>query len=320
MGYYSAINKYRIPELQTVYDGMENYQLDLYRGSIFQATGDVPSVLDASTDSLNTQNIGASTELSVGTDISSGGLFETYFEFNLSDLFFVPTATPISMLLELEVSSNQITQSPMSVALYACDNFDELLISSSSIPSCSSTEITRTSITGSSGNIVTWDLTSLGQTNFFTNNDSLSFKLSAITGQNNFIDFHSSESNTGMKPRINLTYIENIDQYMPPAQPLPITPLDGEILYDATSLPVNTVQTVQLEWSQVNTANSYQLFIKSNGQLSVYDSTTDLRFNGNTFTGAFFEPGESYEWWVQGFNQSIPGPPSQKWTFGLGNP
>ena len=94
----------------------------------------MPSVLDASTDSLNTQNIGASTELSVGTDISSGGLFETYFEFNLSDLFFVPTATPISMLLELEVSSNQITQSPMSVALYACDNFDELLISSSSIP------------------------------------------------------------------------------------------------------------------------------------------------------------------------------------------
>ena len=100
------------------------------------------------------------------------------------------------MTLELEVSSNQITQSPMSVALYACDSFDELSLQTISMPNCSSTEITRTSLilvaeTSQHGILLT-----LGQTNFFTNNDSISFKLTAIAGQNNFIQFHSSESNT----------------------------------------------------------------------------------------------------------------------------
>ena len=124
-----------------------------------------------------------------------------------------------------------------------------------------------------------------------------------------------------MKPKINLTYIENLDHTCHQLNHFLIyAPQDGEILYDTTSLQVSTIQSVQLEWSQVSSATSYQLFIKSNGQISVYDSINDLRFNGNTFTGAFFNPGSSYEWWVQGFNQSIPGPPSQKWTFGLGNP
>ena len=27
-----------------------------------------------------------------------------------------------------------------------------------------------------------------------------------------------------------------------------------------------------------------------------------------------------YEWWVQGVNQTIPGPSSQRWSFGVGDP
>ena len=320
IGYYSNMNAFRVPEEQTTYDGIENYQVDFYRGSVFQTTSDVPRAIDASTDSINSQNLGQNSVLSIGTDINSGSVFESYFEYDFSELFFVPTATPISMALELEVYSNQISQSPMPVALYACDSFDELTITSLSTPACSSTEITRTSLTSNSGNIISWDLTSLGQTNFFTSNDTLAFKLAAISGQNNLIEFHSSETNSGMKPKINLTYIENIDQYMPPAQPVPIAPLDGQILYDTNLLPVGTTQSVQLDWSHVSSASTYKLFIKSNGYLSVYDSANDLRFSGNTFTGTFFNPGQSYEWWVQGYNQSIPGPPSQKWIFGIGEP
>ena len=71
IGHYSSINQFRIPELQTVYDGLENYQLDLYRGSVFLNTGDVPTVIDASTDSSNPQNIGTSNRLSIGTDTGS---------------------------------------------------------------------------------------------------------------------------------------------------------------------------------------------------------------------------------------------------------
>ena len=320
IGYYSDINIYRVPGEETNYDGVENYQIDLHRGSIFQNTGDLPDVIDASTDSSGSQNLGQSDVLTIGTDANTGGVFESYFQYNLSELFFVPTATPISMVLELEIYSNQITQSPMSVALFACDSFDELTISSSFAPSCSNTETTRTSIVASSGNKIIWDLTSLGQTNFFTNNNTLSFKLSSTSGHNNLVEFHSSETSSGVKPTINLTYIENLDQYMPPTQPIPISPQDGEIIYDDATLPIGATQVVDLEWSQVTTSTSYKLFIKSNGLLSVYDSENDLRFNGNTFTASFFTPGQSYEWWIQAFNQSIPGPPSQKWFFGMGDP
>ncbi|DAC53108.1 MAG TPA: DNRLRE domain-containing protein, partial [Candidatus Poseidoniaceae archaeon] len=320
IGHYSPIYHYRIPENQAIFDGYENYTVELSRGSVFTLTGDNPMVSDASTDSSNNLNLGQSPTISVGTNPSSGGVFEAYFEYNLSELYFVPTATPISMTLELEVISNMITQSPIAVSVYACDGFEESLISYQSTPTCSTSEITRTSITGTSGNLVSWDLTYLGQTNFFTNNDTLSFKLTAVSGQNNFIEFHSSESINGMKPTINLTYIENINQYLPPSQPLPISPSDGEILYDVSNLPINSVQSVQLEWTQVSSATSYKLFINTESGLLVFDSLIDSGFSGNTFTSSIFSPGESYEWWVQCYNQSIPGPPSPKWIFGLGNP
>ena len=320
IGHYSPVYQYRIPEPQATYDGYDNYTVELSRGSVFEITGDAPMVLDASTDSSNNLNLGQSPVVSIGTDPLTGGVFEAYFEFNLSELYFVPTATPISMIFELGVASNLITQSPMAVSVYACDSINESLINYQSTPSCSTTEITRTSITGNSGNLVSWDLTYLGQTNFFTNNDTLSFKLTAVSGQNNFIEFHSSDSINGMIPTINLTYIENLDQYLPPSQPLPISPSDGEILYDTSNLPVSSTQSVQLEWTQVPSATSYKLYIKSSLGLTVYDSSIDSGFNANTFTSSIFSPGESYEWWIQCYNQSIPGPPSPKWIFGLGDP
>ena len=50
MGYYSAINKYRIPELQTVYMTVENYQLVLQEFSIPEHWRCI-TIVDASTDS-----------------------------------------------------------------------------------------------------------------------------------------------------------------------------------------------------------------------------------------------------------------------------
>ena len=38
--------------LQSIFDGTENYTLELSRGSIFETTGDVPNVNDSSTDSI----------------------------------------------------------------------------------------------------------------------------------------------------------------------------------------------------------------------------------------------------------------------------
>ena len=53
----------------------------------------------------------------------------------------------------------------------------------------------------------------------------------------------------------------------------------------------------------------------------MFDSDYDSEINGNTFTPSVpFATGETYTWWVQAVNQFIPGPASQRWTFGIGNP
>ena len=108
-------------------------------------------------------------------------------------MYFMPTATPISMELELELESNLISQSSMRIAAFACNSFDENIITNNNAPSCSTTELTHTMLDSTSTGNIKWDLLTLGQNNFFTNNDTISIKLSATAGQSNF-QFHSSES------------------------------------------------------------------------------------------------------------------------------
>ena len=44
--------------------------------------------------------------------------------------------------------AGQASQGPISVAVCACDSFDETTISSVNLPTCSTNEATRTTITG----------------------------------------------------------------------------------------------------------------------------------------------------------------------------
>ena len=320
IGHYSPVFQYRVPANQTTNDGFDNYTVDISRGSIFENTGYLPPVYDATTDSSSSQNFGSSTNISLGTDPFTGGNLDAYFEYDLSELYFVPTTTPISMVFELDLISNPLTQLPLSVAIFACDGFEEDTISSTNLPTCSSNEITRTTITGNTGNVANWDITTLGQNNFFTQNRTISFKLVIVSPTSNFIQFHSSETTSGLKPTINLTYIENLDGYLPPSQTTLVSPVDGEILYDVNGGIVSSTQSVILEWNPLPSANSYKVFIKNNSGISVFDSKYDSEIVGNQFSSTMFDAGEVYEWWVQGFNQSIPGPPSPRWVFGMGNP
>ena len=57
LGYYSPLFQYRVPTTQSIFDGTENYTLELSRGSIFETTGDVPNVNDSSTDSISTKTL-----------------------------------------------------------------------------------------------------------------------------------------------------------------------------------------------------------------------------------------------------------------------
>ena len=123
-----------------------------------------------------------------------------------------------------------------------------------------------------------------------------------------------------MKPKLNLIYIDNYNYNTPPSQPTLIYPIDGSILYNTSTMQVNTLDSVELEWASIASASSYKLYLSSGSGLNVYDSSIHSGFSSSTFTTATLNPGESYEWWVQGYNQSIPGQISDKWIFGIGKP
>ena len=102
VGIYSPIFEYRMSDAQAEDDGFGNYTVELSRNSIFQSTGDLPQVVDATTDSVNQQdNYGSDSTLTLGYSSATGGMSQAYFSYDLSDIYFDSLATPISALLEL---------------------------------------------------------------------------------------------------------------------------------------------------------------------------------------------------------------------------
>ena len=320
IGHYTELLHYRMIGTQATDDGNGNYEIDLSRSSIFSDTGDLPIVHDASTDTANPQlNSGNYPALRLGFDPISTGINEPYFSFDLSDIFFDSYATPISAIFELQLASSTQNINPIDVSVFACDQFDESLLGQVT-PVCSGTELTKTTISTSNSGTVQWDITSLLQYNFNTGNDTISFVLSPQSGVTNFVDFYSSESQNSLRPKLKLTYIENIGGLTPPSQPSLVTPSNGDILYDTTGDVATAPQNIQLNWVQSPDATDYILYISNQNNVVTYDSRVDSSIQGNSFTSNQFTPGEVYEWWVQGVNQTIPGPSSQRWSFGVGNP
>ena len=201
VGIYSPIFQYRMSDAQAEDDGFGNYTVELSRNSIFQSTGDLPQVVDATTDSVNQQdNYGSDSTLTLGYSSATGGMSQAYFSYDLSDIYFDSLATPISALLELDLASSTQNIAPIDVSVFACDTFDEALITFANSPACSNSEITRATISSFSGSTIQWDITDLLQTNFYTNNDSISFTLAPAAGVTNSVDFYSSESGIFDRP------------------------------------------------------------------------------------------------------------------------
>ena len=321
IGHYSQIYEYRMSNSQVYADGTGNYSLNLSRGSLFESTGDLPAVIDAATDSGNQiANTGADSVLMLGFNPSTAGISQAYFSFNLSDIYFDPIATPISAVLELQLASSTQNINPFEVSVFACDQFVEASVTYTNAPTCSNTEVTKTTISSNSGTDVEWDITSLLQTNFFTNNDSVTFTLVPEIGVTNNIEFYSSENIDNLKPNLKIIYIENIGGLTPPSQPVLSNPSNGEILYDTSDIIISSPQSVQLDWVQNPDATDYILFISNQNNIISYDSRETPFTQGNSFTSNQFAPGEVYEWWVQAINQTIPGPSSPRWSFAIGDP
>ena len=170
LGDYSEIQRYRVSPDVGFSDGSGNYTIQFYENSIFDFTGSVPVVNDASVDSIDLTNTGTDSLINIGYNFQSGGISYAFYEFDISGVQFPQSAIPTSLVLQLSTQSRSINANPITISAHECDSFDETKINYSSMPSCSANEITRTTITGLDGDTVEWDLTGLGQRNFQANN------------------------------------------------------------------------------------------------------------------------------------------------------
>ncbi|RPG73730.1 MAG: hypothetical protein CBE08_005480 [Euryarchaeota archaeon TMED248] len=320
IGDYSPTFKYRIPSDLGSSDGTGNYSYELSRASIFELTGVLPEVLDASIDPNNLVNTGLDDLVRLGYDPATGGNSDILLDFDLSNIPWPNAITPTSMILEMNLQSAGQSSSPLTVSVYACSSFSEQTVTSVTAPLCSTTEITRTTITPSNSGAVQWDLTSLGQLNFATGNLSFSIILDAANVSSGY-DFHTSEGPEYLHPKLVLEYVDNVGGIVPPSQPVLSSPSDGSVLYDTTGETISSVDSVSLSWAASSGATAYVLSLSNATSIVTYDSRTDSEIVGNTFTtSSSLEVGEVYSWWVQAINQTIPGPSSSRWSFALGDP
>ena len=320
-GEWSQVNKYRVPNDQGYDDGAGNHTVNLSSGSIFTDTGLLPAAPDTHTVSsaLNT-NYGGSTTLQLGA--SSSGDHEIFIEFDLSQMPWPSAMTPTSTMLRL-YRTQVAGVSPLTVSAHACTSFTESSVTALQPPTCSATEITRStlSVTPPSG-WLEWDITSLAQSNIANGNMTLSIKLNAVGSGGSLHTFASGEHATeSWRPTLRIDYVDNVAGVVPPAQPVLLSPLDGAVLYDTTNNLLDTLDKPVLTWNAVSGATGYIVTIRNASGQYTFKSATSSQISGTTFTFADDAvPGSTFEWWVQAVNGSIPGPSSSRWIVGIGDP
>ena len=171
---------------------------------------------------------------------------------------------------------------------------------------------------------VDFDLTSLAQSNIANGNLSMTVRLEVVGTPSSTMTFVSSEStsNTSRHPQIHLEYVDNVDGILPPSQPTLSAPADGAVLYDTSDFQLDSGDAPTLTWAALPDATDYILTLSGPSGVSSYRSWVDSAFLTNTSfrIDATLDVGVAYEWWVQGVNQSIPGPSSSRWSFALGDP
>ena len=320
-GEWSQVNKFRIPGDQGYDDGAGNHTVNLSSGSIFTDTGLLPAAPDTHTVSsaLNT-NYGGSTTLELGT--SSSGDHEIFIEFDLSQMPWPSAMTPTSTMLQL-YRTQVAGVSPLTVSAHACTTFTESGVTALQPPTCSATEITRStlSVTPPSG-WLEWDITSLAQSNIANGNQTMTIQLKAVGSGTSLHTFASGEYATeSLRPTLRIDYVDNVAGVVPPAQPVLLSPLDGAVLYDTTNNLLDTLDNPVLTWNTVPGATGYIVTIRNESGQYTFKSATSSQITGTSFTFANnVAPGSTFEWWVQAVNGSIPGPSSSRWVVGIGDP
>ena len=320
-GEWSQVNTYRVPADQGYDDGAGNHTVPLSSGSIFSNTGLLPGAPDTYTVSsaLNT-NYGGSTTLKLGA--SSSGDHEVFIEFDLSQMPWPSAMTPTSTMLQL-YRTQVAGVSPLTLSAHACSTFTESGVTALQPPTCSTTEITRSTlpVTPPSG-WLEWDITSLAQSNIANGNQTMTIQLKMVGSGNSLHTFASGEYATeSLRPTLRVDYVDNVAGVVPPAQPVLLSPLDGAVLYDTTNNLLDSLDKPVLNWNTVAGATGYIVTIRNESGQYTFKSATSSQITGTSFTFAdTIDPGSTFEWWVQAVNGSIPGPSSSRWIVGIGDP
>ena len=322
IGHWSAVNKFRIPEDQGISDGFGNYSVLLSRGSIFSQTGSLPMVPDAEVSSSGTANLGSSTLLNLGTSASGTGESQIYLEFDLSSMPWPSTMTPTSMLLGL-YRTGVVGTTSTTISAHACSPFTESSVNWNSNVNCMPNEITRSTLTLTpAAGWVNWDLTSLAQDNVANGNLTMTVLLKSVgTPATNHAFYSSEVSNIALRPQLTFEYVDNVNGIQPPSQPVLTFPQDGQVLYNSTASTLQPNDKPVLTWSPVTGANGYIVTIANETGVFKFKSWESSEISGTSFRFTnSLATGEVFTWWVQGVNQSIPGPSSPRWSFAIGNP
>ena len=322
IGHWSNVQKFRIPEDQGFTDGLGNYTVQVSRGSIFSQTGLLPDVPDAEISSSATGNIGSATQLNLGTSSSGTGESQIYLEFDLSSMPWPTAMTPTSMILGMYRTSVTGTTST-TISAHACSTFSESSVTWNTNVPCMTSEITRSTLTLTpASGWVEWDLTSLAQSNVANGNLTMTILLKSVGTPSTSHAFYSSEgSNEDYRPRLVVQYVDNVNGIQPPAQPVLTSPQDGQVLYNISAPTLQPDDKPVLSWSAVSGATGYVVTIANETGVYKFNSWEANEIIGNTFRFTdSLTTGEVFTWWVQGVNQSIPGPSSSRWSFAIGDP
>ena len=104
-------------------------------------------------------------------------------------------------------------------------------------------------------------------------------------------------------------------------QPVLTSPSDGQVLYDEAGGLLSPSTQPALTWTPVTGATGYIVTIANDTGVFKYKSWEDSEITNTTFRFANnLSAGQMFTWWVQGVNQSIPGPSSARWNFAVGDP
>ena len=322
IGHWSNVQKFRVPDDQGFTDGLGNYTVQVSRGSIFSQTGLLPDVPDAEISSSATGNLGSSTQLNLGTSASGTGESQIYLEFDLSSMPWPTAMTPTAMLLGMYRTGVTGTTST-TISAHACSSFTESSVTWNTNVPCMSSEITRSTLTLTpASGWVEWDLTSLAQSNVANGNLTMTILLKSVGTPSTNHAFYSSEGiNETYRPRLVVQYVDNVNGIQPPAQPVLTSPQDGQVLYNISAPTLQPDDKPILTWSAVSGATGYVVTIANETGVYKFNSWEASEIIGTSFRFTdSLTTGEVFTWWVQGVNQSIPGPSSSRWSFAIGDP